>query len=105
MVYLLQQGPYKSKSELYIKISFIKYIIPSIVKMEQGAAVPPAGAMWKWLLLQCLLNGTSEKLIRQTLEEAVFCKLLGGGGQTSSVVRTNTDLRWLRSEGTTLGCT
>lgn len=30
--------------------------------MEHGAAGLPAWAMWKWLLLQCLLNGTSEKL-------------------------------------------
>lgn len=62
MVYLLQQGPCKSKSELYIKILFIKNIIPSTVRMEHGAAMLPARAMWKWLLLQCLLNGTSEKL-------------------------------------------
>lgn len=30
--------------------------------MGRGAAMLPARAMWKWLLLQCLLNGTSEKL-------------------------------------------
>lgn len=30
--------------------------------MELGAAVLLARAMRKWLLLQCLLNGTSEKL-------------------------------------------
>lgn len=62
MEYLLQQGLCKSKSELYIKILFIKNIIPSTVRMEHGAAVLPARAMCKWLLLQCLLNGTSEKL-------------------------------------------
>lgn len=30
--------------------------------MEHGAVMFPAGAMWEWLLLQCLLNGTSGKL-------------------------------------------
>lgn len=62
MVYLLQQGLCKSKSELYIKILFIKNIIPRTVRMEHGAVMFPAGAMWEWLLLQCLLNGTSGKL-------------------------------------------
>lgn len=44
--------------------------------MEHGAAVLPevlpAGAMWKWLLLQCLLNGTSEKLSKANTRRGSF---------------------------------
>ena len=35
-----------NQNQLYIKISFIKNTIPSTVRMEHGAAMLPARAMW-----------------------------------------------------------
>lgn len=100
--YFLQQGPCKSKSELYVKISFIKNTRPSTVRMELGAMGLPAWASGSGFCYSACLMAQVKSWIRQTLEEAVFCKLLGVGGTSS--VGTDADLGRLRS-GVTLGCT
>lgn len=62
MVYLLQQSPCKSKSELYIKIFFIKKYNTKYSESGAWSSSAPCHGHVEEALLQCLLNGTSEKL-------------------------------------------
>lgn len=60
-LYLLQQGPHKPKSALHKNLIYKKYNTKYSENGARSSSAPCQGHV-EWLLLQCLLNGTSEKL-------------------------------------------
>lgn len=70
-VYFLQQGPYKSKSALHKNLIYKKYNTKYSENGAWSSSAPCQGHV-EWLLLQCLLNGTSEKLNKANTRRGSF---------------------------------